>query len=353
MNVLLKLENKTLTIFLAMAMISLIGIADYYSEPGISFSIFYIVPISWLALCKLTTKRIIVYNTLFASIIWFVAEFLTQDYTNVIFPVWNAVVRLLIFLIIGLLIQNLKEKQIKMDAVNDHLKHINQEKNKFIGIVSHDLRSSLSVIFSISDLLLMDKTKFPDHETIHLITMIRNTSKNSLDLLENLLDISKIESGKLELKKQLFNYCGFLEEHIHFNQYIADNKRINLKLELTSNELMINADEKYLSQVIDNLISNAIKYSYENSQVLIRVSITSINRVRTEVIDNGKGIPKTEQTMLFNYFQKGSNTPTAGEKSSGLGLAIARRIVVEHGGIIGVESEEGKGSVFYYELPIL
>lgn len=353
MKVLVKLENKALTIGLSMFMITIIGIADYVSEPDISFSIFYIIPTAWLALCKLTTKKIILVNTMFASVVWFIAEYLTRDYANGFYPVWNAVVRFLIFLIIGLLIHNLKEKQEKMDKMNVHLKHINQEKNKFIGIASHDLRSSISGIFSFSELLLMDKSKIPDPETIHLLTMIRNTSKNSLDLLENLLDISKIESGILELNKQPINYYGFLEEHIHFNQFIADNKSIDLKLERAPDPVMIKADEKYLSQVIDNLISNAIKYSNKNSNVLIRVSKTSSHMLRTEVIDNGKGIPLNEQTKLFNYFQKASTQPTAGEKSSGLGLAIARRIVVEHKGTIGLESEEGKGSMFYYELPML
>ena len=106
-----------------------------------------------------------------------------------------------------------------------------------------------------------------------------------------------------------------------------------------------------MSEVINNLISNAIKFSIPKSEIVIKVSLTKNDKIKTEVIDKGEGIPKEEQYKLFKYFQKTSTKPTAGESSTGLGLAISKKIVIEHGGEIGVISEIDEGSNFYFELP--
>lgn len=353
MLVLGRLENKNLIAALSLLMISVIGVADYFIEPDISFSIFYLFPISWLAINKPITKKIIIVNTLYASFLWFIAEYLTKDYSNSLYAIWNAVVRFSIFITIGLLLHNLKERHAKMQQMNEHLANLNQEKNKFIGIAAHDLRSPISGIYSFSNLILTDKKENLNPQTIQLITLIKSASKNALDLVENLLDISKIESGTLELNLQQVNYNEFLEEYIHLNQVIADKKNIKLKLECVSIGILIKIDGNYMSQVINNLISNAIKFSPKESHITIRVSEIENKILKTEVIDNGRGIALHEQTKLFNYFHKTSTEPTSGEKSTGLGLAIAKRIVVEHGGTIGVISEKDMGSVFFFELPIL
>jgi signal transduction histidine kinase len=141
-----------------------------------------------------------------------------------------------------------------------------------------------------------------------------------------------------------------LKKSIYLNQIIADQKEIVIKLETSEDNFFINFDEHYLSEVVNNLLSNAIKFSSPGSEVLIKVSKTEKNSVLTEIIDKGKGVPEEEQIKLFNYFQKTSTLPTAGEVSTGLGLAIARKIILEHHGSIGVKSAINVGSNFYYEL---
>jgi signal transduction histidine kinase len=132
---------------------------------------------------------------------------------------------------------------------------------------------------------------------------------------------------------------------------IAKNKNISIQLDSAEKQLFFNFDEHYLGEVINNLLTNSIKFSKHNSAITIK--ITKKKRfIKTEVIDEGQGIPLDEQTNLFHYFQKTSVQPTDGENSTGLGLAICKKIITEHKGTIGVLSEFGKGSNFYFELPI-
>jgi catechol 2,3-dioxygenase-like lactoylglutathione lyase family enzyme len=190
-----------------------------------------------------------------------------------------------------------------------------------------------------------------DVKGMKMLTYIKDLSSSSLKLLEDLLDVSKIESGtiKLQLKKE--NYINFITKYMYFNLLISKKKDINIRLETNEKELFFQFDEHYLSEVINNLLTNAIKFSFPKSEILIKIS-TSNNFVKTEIIDQGQGIPVEEQTKLFNYFQKTSVQPTSGETSSGLGLAIAKKIIVEHKGTIGVISEINKGATFYFELPL-
>ena len=185
-----------------------------------------------------------------------------------------------------------------------------------------------------------------------MLTYIKDLSNNALDLLKNLLDVSKIESGIITLSPQKSNYIDFITKYMYYNLLIARKKDINIKLETSEKELFITFDEHYLSEVINNLLTNAIKFSYKNSEIIIKISLTKNDTVKTEIIDQGQGIPIEEQNKLFNYFQKTSTQPTNGEASTGLGLAIAKKIIDKHGGQIGLISNIQKGSNFFFELPL-
>ena len=146
-------------------------------------------------------------------------------------------------------------------------------------------------------------------------------------LLKNLLNVSTIESGKVELKIKKLNYIEFVTQQKKFNQILANNKKIKIALITELDAVDLFFDNNYLSQAIDNLLSNAIKYSTHHSDILIKVSINDNNHILTEIIDNGKGIREEELDTLFNYFQKTSTRPTDGESSTGLGLAISKKII--------------------------
>lgn len=345
-----KIENNYTVTILSFFLIVLIGLMDYTTGVEISFSVFYLTPILWHAMHKGTTMASIILNNLFASIVWFLVAANPVDYSHAFIPYWNAFVRFGIFLIVGLLTQNLKEKQQQLIQLNKELQNLNTEKDKFIGIAAHDLRNPISTIFSFAELFQSDYSHKMDAQANKIIQYIQELSQNSIQLLAQLLDISKIESGVLVISPKMQDYIEFVKKHQTFNQILADKKEIKITFESTHKELIFPFDEHYLSEVINNLLTNAIKFSWQKSEITIKVFATSNNSIRTEITDSGKGIALDEQAKLFKYFHKTSTKPTGGEPSTGLGLAIAKKIITEHKGQIGVTSELNKGSTFYFEL---
>jgi signal transduction histidine kinase len=344
------IKNRFIVTLFSFLFIAVIGIADYFTGSEISFSIFYLIPILLVALYTKTNKSLILLNTLFASVSWFLAEYYGRGYSNDLIPVWNAFVRFSIFAIVGLLVLNLREKYNKITELNTELINLNSEKNKLLGMASHDLRNPISSIYAFSDHLTVDHSLKLSPEVSQVIHYIKDLSKNSLDLLSKLLDFTRIESGTVELSLKPHNYIQFVQDCISINQILANEKEINIKLETTEQSLVFNYDELHLREVLDNLLSNATKFSDPGKEILVKISITGNNKIKTEVIDKGRGIPADEQNKLFKYFQKTSTQPTSGESSTGLGLAIAKKIITEHKGHLDVISEVGKGSNFYFEL---
>ena len=346
-----KIENKFIITLISFLSLSFIGLLDYFTGSEISVLLAYLIPILLISFYNKSEKILLLINTIFAATIWFTVDYSTQNYSNIFNPIWNAFVRFTVFMIIGLLILNLKEKYKSVLKLNEDLKLINEEKNKFIGVAAHDLRNPIGAIYSFSDLIIENYSENIDVKGMKMLNHIKDLSNSSLNLLKDLLDISKIESGIIKLQLKTENYIDFVTKYMYFNLLVSKKKDITIKLETEQKELLFSFDEHYLSEVINNLLTNAIKFSFPKSEIIIKIS-TSKNFVKTEIIDQGQGIPVEEQTKLFNYFQKTSVQPTNGETSSGLGLAIAKKIIVEHKGTIGVVSEINKGANFYFELPL-
>jgi len=344
-------ENSITVLLIAILTIFCIGYVDYLTGAEFGFSFFYLIPISLLSVHKSTKLVSIVVCAVLAAILWFTADFLEGKYSMVFFPIWNGTVRLIIFNAIGLLIYYFKEKDKKLKLLNDKLQGINEEKNKFIGIAAHDTRSPLGVIYSLSDILIVDFKENLNAEIVEILEIIKRTCKKSLTIIENLLDVSKIESGKLILQLKQQDFIAFIKNQIYINQILAQNKDIEISLQTEYEQLQLEFDEHYFSQVIDNLLSNAIKYSNRNTQIIVTVKVQD-KLLRTEVTDNGIGISEAEQQNLFKYFQTTSSRPTEGEESTGLGLAISKQIIVLHKGSIGVRSAKNRGSTFFFELPL-
>lgn len=346
------LKNRLIILAITLFVIGIIGFLDYITGEELSFSIFYIIPISLLALYRDTKLFSVILCAGFAALIWFYSDYTTRDYSSILFPIWNAFVRLSIFILVGSLLLYLKEKDKRLKSANDSLKALNEEKNKFIGIAAHDLRSPMSSTDVLSGLILEHHQNEISPRVAELLDMIRTLCKNSLVVLKNLLDISKIESGNIDLNFKEEDYILFIKQQVQLNQLLASHKRITIRFDTQMDRLIMVFDHHYLSEVIDNLLSNAIKYSYEGSEIVVKISNRDQNQILTEVTDTGKGIPSEEQEKLFNYFQKTSTRPTGRESSTGLGLAIAKRIIVLHQGEIGVKSVVNEGSTFYYTLPL-
>ncbi len=240
--------------------------------------------------------------------------------------------------------------QRELSRKNAELSRLNEMKNRFLGMAAHDLRSPLAIIQSYSQFLTEKTSGMLPKKYQKFLDTIYSTSQFMLGLIEDLLDVSKIESGKMELNKERFDLVELIQKNIELNQTLAEKKNIDLRLECNPGKVYVDADKHKLEQVFNNLINNAIKFSYSGSLVSIKVSFEA-NKALIKIQDEGKGIPEEKQQVLFQPFQTASSPGTEGEQGTGLGLAIVKRIVEEHRGEIWVESELNKGSVFYFTLP--
>jgi signal transduction histidine kinase len=346
-----KIENRIFIFVLTLSVSTLIGYFDFATGPLLSFSLFYLAPLTFIALYRNTKAISVLFISIYSAVIWSLADYETGRYSVSYYFFWNTFVRMIFLSSIGLLLFYLKEKDKKLNQANSKLKQLNDEKNKFVGIAAHDMRSPLSSIFSFSEMLIDNLKDEVDDESLEILHVIRSSSKNSMVLLQHLLDVSKIEAGKVELNIRSQDYISFIKQQISLHQILVRPKNITIILQSQFDSLSIGFDNHYLGETIDNLLTNAAKFSNPYSQIIIKISLTVDRQVLTEVIDEGKGIPEAEQNNLFKYFQTTSTRPTAGEQSTGLGLAIAKQIVLLHNGEIGLKSVVNKGSTFYYTLP--
>lgn len=246
--------------------------------------------------------------------------------------------------------RQLAQKNVQLDQKNAQLEHLNQEKNRFLGMAAHDLRNPLDVVGTYSEFLLDEIGGHISEEHKQFLEIIDRSSRFMAGLVNDLLDISAIESGNLNLDLVPTNLAELIRQNVDLNKSLAKRKQIELQAEIGSLPTLI-LDPNKIEQVMNNLISNAIKYSPPGSVIGIRAKRQG-DQVRVSVADQGPGIPEAERQKLFQPFGRTGVPTTGGEKSVGLGLMIVKRIVQAHGGEIDVESDLGKGSVFTFSLPI-
>lgn len=244
-----------------------------------------------------------------------------------------------------------QEQKRVLDEKNQKLEIINKQKNELIGIAAHDLRNPLSVINSFSEIMLEALEDLKTENLREMLQILKKTSHFSLQLLNDLLDFSKIESGTLELKKLKLNYLSFLKENIQQNEFFAVQKNMRIILNTSCSSIPFHFDPRRIEQVMNNLLSNAIKYSFPDSTITVSVSMEN-DSVVTSIEDCGQGIPEKDLPFIFQPFRQVSVKPTDNEKSTGLGLAIVKKIIDFHEGKITVESKPGKGSKFTFFLPL-
>jgi len=247
------------------------------------------------------------------------------------------------------LVTELAEQKLAIEQKNAQLAGLNAQRNSFLGIAVHDLRSPLTTILASSELMLMDDAALSDDERRQFTELIFSQTQHMLTLLNDLLDVTHIESGKFSVKPEQVDVSEFLQQTVARNIRIAEAKKMRLVLE-AADVGSTWFDPLRIQQVMDNLLSNAVKYSPAGS--LIRFRAKRIDMAwRIEVQDEGPGVRPEDRSRLFQDFARLSAQPTGGEKSTGLGLAITRRVVEAHGGTIGVDSEPGHGATFWFTLP--
>jgi len=346
--------NKFLFIKFIASMLSIILIAlgIIYTKMDFPFAIFFLIPLVVYSIQKGTHYIQIIILSFFASLIWTLTYCLLESVVLDFTILLNASLRFGIYLSLSFMLFLLVKQRTELVKKNIELEELNLEKNRILGIASHDIRNAASAVNSFSDILLEKlKTQGQLLNEIRIASIINSASSHLVDLVSNILDLSKIESGQIQLNKNPTDYNSFIENRIELLQIIAQQKNIKIIFKKTPDLKPINFDSVYLVEVIDNLISNAIKYSNSESEIHVRLHVVN-NWIRTEIIDSGLGINSTELDGLFMPFYRTSNRPTGSEKSSGLGLAIAKKIITLHGGEIGVKSIIHEGSTFYFTLPL-
>ena len=234
---------------------------------------------------------------------------------------------------------------------NVELARLNEEKNRFLGIVAHDLRNPLGVILLYSQLLIEELAPVLTDEQQEILSTINSSVEFMQHLIDDLLDIAKIESGKLELHRQPTDLVAFVQHNLVLNRVFASRKHIDLTFASDDDVPLLLLDRAKIDQVLNNLLSNAMKFSHPYTTVEVRVACVE-GRVVMSIKDHGQGIPADELDKLFQPFQRTRVASTAGESSTGLGLMIVHKIVTGHDGSIHVESEVGTGTIFYVSFPL-
>ncbi len=245
--------------------------------------------------------------------------------------------------------QRVRERTAELAEANARLRAANAQKDYFISMAAHDLRNPLTLILGFVESIL-DAPNCTEEERRRYLTLVRRSAEGMVRLLDDLLDIAQIERGQIELNPTDVDLGAFLSEVVEANRLIADRKGIALVYEPPSEAITARFDRDRVDQVLNNLISNAVKFSRSGTTVTVNAAATA-EEVRIAVSDQGPGIPAEETVRIFNEFTRGSARPTAGEHSTGLGLAICQRIVALHGGRIEVDSKVGRGSRFVVVLP--
>ncbi len=229
------------------------------------------------------------------------------------------------------------------------LVELHRTKNSSLGMAAHDLRNPLISIRGLAEILLSGAAGELSQGQREYLSIISSTSNGMLGLVNDLLDVSLMERGHMTLHRVMGSMKDLVEERIQVYSVIAGEKDIRLSARCDPIPDFL-LDPVRLGQVMDNLLSNAVKFSPPGSLVNVFLEKEG-NSARFTVVDRGAGIPPEDLERIFHEFQKSRTRPTAGEKSTGLGLAIARKIVEAHGGQISAHNGPREGAVFSFHIP--
>lgn len=240
----------------------------------------------------------------------------------------------------------------ELEQAIEELKLLNTEKNRLLGMVAHDLRGPIYNITGVVQLLESSEqySKF-DESDAQLIELIKKSCENALEVINDLLDAAKLDNDGIDGEMEVCNVSDIVKDVIRLYQSRATQKNIAISFFKPSGTIDIAISKEKMNRAIGNLLSNAIKFSHKNETINVTVAKTE-NHVLISVSDNGVGIPTADRAIIFDKFTKAKRPGTDGEKPVGLGMSIVKQIVEAHKGTIWLESEVGKGTTFYIELPL-
>jgi signal transduction histidine kinase len=243
-----------------------------------------------------------------------------------------------------------QERTREVQAQAQKIAELHQQKDQLLGMVAHDLRTPLSGLLGFAEIALADlESGGPGLKDD--LEVIRSTAIEMSELLSDLLDVSKIEAGKMRVAPQELDLARLLSDGKRRYELWAGAKGINFRLDLRGPLPRVWLDPRRVHQVLNNLVSNAVKFSSKGGTITLSAHDTG-EGLELAVVDTGQGIDAADIDKLFGRFEQAGAQATAGERGSGLGLAIAKKLVELHGGRIWVESKKGVGSKFTFTLPL-
>lgn len=238
----------------------------------------------------------------------------------------------------------------EIEEKNNKLQELNATKDKFFSIIAHDLKNPFHGILELSDLVLNTETKVSLEELTQCLELINATAKSTYKLLENLLEWSLAQTGRIEFNPDSINLSGLAIDVITLTENSAKAKNITIENQIL-NGLTVFADPYMLYTILRNLIANAIKFTNKDGKIYIW-ALQKDDEVEVTVSDNGIGISEKMKDKLFKVSEKVTTAGTENENGTGLGLILCKEFVEKHKGKIWVESTQGKGSDFKFSLPL-
>jgi two-component system, sensor histidine kinase and response regulator len=246
-------------------------------------------------------------------------------------------------------VSEMEKKKREADDLSDEMIKVNRRKDKFISIVSHDLKSPYTTLLGFSEILLNDNA-LPEEEKKEYLEYIHNSSQHQLNFIENLFDWSRLRTGRTAIEEQRLNVGNLMSTVISRFTGIAVRKNITISQNVQS-DVFVKSDEKQLSKAISGLLQNALNFSHKDSVISIYVNRFKNGMVEIIIKDKGIGISEIDQEKLFKLDEKYSREGTEGEQGSGIGLILVKEIIEKLKGDIWFYSKENEGSEFHITIP--
>lgn len=244
---------------------------------------------------------------------------------------------------------SIERQNAQLEKRNDQLSHLNEEKNNLIKILAHDLRTPINQVQGLAQLLLTQSPSFNEEQKDY-ISRIIDSSIRLNTMIGKILDVDAIEGNRINLQLESIDVNALTKRIVSSFERIAGKKDIQLTFMPAQEAAMIKGDMLYLTEIVENLVSNAIKFSEWNKNVIVSVATCEVN-VRLQIQDEGPGLTDDDKQKIFQKFQRLSARPTAGEYSTGLGLSIVKKYTELMNGRVWYESTEGSGTSFFLEFP--
>jgi signal transduction histidine kinase len=252
---------------------------------------------------------------------------------------------------LGVLAANVNRMNDELGRLYEELEDVSRHKSDFLANMSHELRTPLNAIIGFSEVLQQQMYGELNEQQLGYVDDVRESGRHLLSLINDILDLSKVEAGRMELELSDVSVPLALESGLTMHGERAARDGISIALDVDPSEIVIRADERKLRQVVFNLLSNAVKFTPAGGRIDVSAHLTG-DVVEVAVSDTGAGIASEDQELIFEEFQQAPSVSARRQQGTGLGLPLARKFVELHGGRLWVESSLDGGSTFRFTLPV-